>query len=227
MRRLIPLAWRPISLAARSHSTRAAALLLGLVLTIPPPWRDAWAQRASSCKLALGPWNSPVRISDDSVGLLPVGAQMGELRRMCPDARDTSVSIAPQASGEAPFPGLVIRYGDSTILALQYQDRGLRPDLPPDGWIVAGTNAVLPSGVPLGAKWAAIWSQYGAAQASGRGVLVVRFCSLPRTLFTLNVDPSAVVSSGRVDLALIPDDATIHHIFIIGHGLARSFGPCP
>jgi hypothetical protein len=72
-----------------------------------------------------------------------------------------------------------------------------------------------------------MWSRYGTAQASARGVVVVRFCSLPRLLFTINADPAAVVSAGRVDLARIPDDATAHHVLIVGDSLASSFGPCP
>jgi len=217
---------RPLT-SATKPSACSIALVVALTFIGVSASGSARAHRPATCHLNATPGTGPLRISQDSIGILPVTATIRRLRRVCADARDTVMSSGPPGSNEPAFPGLFIPYRGLTILALQYRADLLESDMPPDGWIVAGTNGLLPGGVPMGARWSTLWRRYGAAQVTARGVLVVRFCSLPSLLFTLDVDPTVVVTSGRVDLALIPDDAAVHHILVIGASLAGSLGNCP
>jgi hypothetical protein len=169
-----------------------------------------------------------VRISGDSVGVFPVAAPVKRLRESCLLVRDTVLTHASGGAEDVKYPGLVWSYRDVTVLALQYVDSVLLGERPPDGWVVQGGNIrIVPGETPLTTPWAELYSLYGTAQASAGDVVVIRFCSLPRMLFTLDVDPGEVrTTSGRVDLATIPPTAQVHHVFIMAESLARSFRPC-
>lgn len=166
-------------------------------------------------------------ITDTSVGTLTLSMSLDSLTRLCPRLRDTTVA-GPGGGGTIQrFPGRIYGSDRLQVVALQYQDTVLRPTSPADGWIVRGQDGTLPGGVPLTASWRELAEVYGRANASAGTVVVVRFCSLPTILFTINADPHSVVASnGQVDLSRIPASATVHHIFILGQRLRDALRPC-
>jgi hypothetical protein len=175
-----------------------------------------------NCKLLA----APLTITEDSIGRWSTRASIRNLRTQCPTARDTTLQTNP-STGRS-YPGLVVSTPELTLVALQYQDSVLQADRSPDGWIISGTAEILlPDSVPITAPWSELWSRFGRVQASKGAVIVVRFCRIPRMLITLDVPRDRVRSSpAGLDLQTIPKGASIHHIFLMGDSLARSFRPC-
>ena len=168
-----------------------------------------------------------VRITEDAIGALQLDLPLGSVLRECPTATDTSL-VGQDRSGRARrHPGLALKLKDLTVMAVQYTDTVLRPELPADGWLVAGSAGVLPAGLRLTAPWKLLNGRYGPAQASNRGLLVVRFCSLPRIIMTFDLDPDGLMRVGSpVNLENVPPEATIHHILILSKPLSGAFQPC-
>ena len=196
---------------------RTAMAVLGVLLALMRPCTVGAQQ---SCQRGQ---DEPVRVSEDSIGPLPLFASISSLAASCPSGTDT-VFVGP--SGRR-FPAKVYHFQELSALAVQYRGAVLDSGRSPDGWIVTGWSGVLPGDVPLGSSWSMLWLRYGSAQANNRNVLVVRFCRLPRMLFTMNLDSVSLEPLGEpVDLAAIPRFATIHHLLIVSPELGRAFERC-
>ena len=176
----------------------------------------------------------PAPISEDSIGPLNLERPLGDLKRACASSYDTTAALSPD---RPKFPGVAFPFKDLSVVALQYSGANLDTSRAADGWVVAGGGGVLPNGVPTTATWSQLYHRYGRAQANMRGVLLIRFCALPRILFTMNVvggSPKGGVvpraeesdSTDVVDLTKIPAESTIHHLFILSKRLAASLLPC-
>lgn len=181
----------------------------------------------TSSGLAQQPCNRPeseaVRVSEDSIGPLPLFVSIANLAAACNDGVDT-VFVGP--SGRR-FPAKVYHFSDVSALAVQYRGTALDEGRAADGWIIIGGNAVLPSNVAITSPWSMLSLIYGSAQANNRNMLVVRFCRLPRILFTMELDRGALERLNEpIDLATIPPSATIHHLLILSPELGRAFAPC-
>lgn len=207
-----------VALSRIARASGRAAVCLGCMALFPDAAQGQGEGNSRSC---LGDHAAPVRLSEDSLGLVALSASIRSLRVACPLARDTSL---PGPTVTRSYPGLVLPAGRLTVVAVQYSQPSLESERPPDGWIIAGRGAFLSPGVRLDSPWATLHNGLGPAQAMAQGVLVVRFCSLPRMLFTLNAKAD---KSGLADLARIPSGTTVHHVFIIGRHLGSALGPCP
>lgn len=148
----------------------------------------------------------PIRISEDSIGTLPLGAVLRRLRETCPAARETV--HYDEAALAFPFPGL-------TATAVQSRD-SLQLGLPADIWIAEGPTGLLPNDVPMTARWADLRKAYGPGRiARGETAVTAMFCAHPRLFFTLSAPPETVDFSGpEVDLSLVPDSATMRDVWI-------------
>ena len=212
-----------------TFATRRACAVLILAL---------WSVCSTSYRLGAQQTHSPrppcpfegglrKQIGSDSIGHLPLWLNVGTLRSLCPNARDTTVSEG-EGQGARKYPGVVLSDGELTAIALQFGNDSLDAKRPADGWIAQGKGADLPSQVPIEATWEEIYRKYPVAQAQAGSVLVVRFCSFSSALITLQIAPGSVpIVDGRVDLARIPVGVTIHHLVILSQTLARGLGTCP
>jgi hypothetical protein len=81
---------------------------------------------------------------------------------------------------------------------------------PVDLWVVTGTGAPLPGGIPIDTTWAGLRDAYeGAIGTSGMGVQV-SFDGLAGFQFLLDADPRFVGSPETTgDLSRIPSDSRI------------------
>jgi hypothetical protein len=181
----------------------------------------ALSQTRSTCSEVR---RAPLVITRDAVGGLPFDATLDSLRHLCPAARDTMISN----SGGHAYPGLSFST-EGTVVVMQYSNATAKVagDRPGDGWMIRGP-ATLPTGVSLDANWRTLATSFGAHQTSLGVVLVVRFCQLPRFLFTLEVDASSLrmLADGRVDESTIPASALVHHITILSGSLVNALSPC-
>jgi hypothetical protein len=166
-----------------------------------------------------------VTVSPDSIGSLGLQEALGRLRDVCVSARDTSLQL--QVDAPDAYPGLVFHFDSLLVIALQYGRSSLDLRRPADIWMVFGRGGTIQRKVALAASWSSLHAALGMPQANARGVLVVRFCSFPNALMTLDADPRAVTTrGGRVDLTTIPASATIHHLVIMTRTLAGHLQGC-
>ncbi len=149
-----------------------------------------------------------VRISDDSIGPLPLGATMQSLRATCRAARDT-VRYGESSS----YPGVVFPFHGLSVVAFQYED-SLHLDEPADTWIVRGANGLLPNGVRTTATWAELRKAYGPGRGGGDLGLAVMFCTHPNLFLELDASPDSVRHDRPTDLSRIPNNARITEILI-------------
>lgn len=172
----------------------------------------------------VGTRSDTVVITDKTVAGMPLDASMDSLRQMCPMAHDTTV---PMGSGRA-HPGLTFPLA-ARVVALQngLPGAGLKNDRGPDGWLIVGA-AALPDGVTLDTRWRELKAVLGPHQVNAGDVVVVRFCKLPRFLFTLTIDGDAVrlLANGNVDERSIPADTKIHHLTILSGTMSAALMPC-
>jgi hypothetical protein len=165
-------------------------------------------------------------LSQDSIYHFSLESSLSQLKSLCPGARDT-VIVGRLPTGEAEqFAGLVFAFDSLTAIGYQLSEV-LESDRPADGWIVSGTLGSLPRGVHLTTSWRHLSQSYGNLQMQVADELVVRFCSLPRILFTIRLDSrylSVLASSG--DPARIPQGATIDHILILSRLWQNLLPPC-
>jgi hypothetical protein len=204
-------------------------LVLVLVLLTTCSISHVEAQDTQPRLINLCPFEGGIRkqIGPDSIGQLPLWLNLATLRRLCPNARDTTVS-GLEGPGSRTYPGVVLTDGALNAIALQFGNDSVDAMRPADGWIAEGKGADLPSHVPIEATWGEIYRKYPVAQAQAGSVLIVRFCGFSSALVTFQVASRSVpVVDGRVDLARIPPTATIHHVFILSKTLARGLGACP
>jgi len=204
--------------------TWRAVLLCAGVLT---PLAAARAQERAMTNAQACPSSSRdiPTLSPDSIGYLRLDQPLAALRHLCATARDTIV----QSQGDAgpSYHGLGFYFESLTVVALQYGTSTVDLSRPADGWLVSGTRATIQRKVSLTSSWPSLYEALGTVQANAGQVLVVRFCSFPNAILTLDVDPSTVVTrSGRVDLATIPSTATIRHVFIVSRSLASHLEGC-
>jgi len=197
---------------------QVATVVLGIVFA-PMVW-----PRAAGAQLPCPTDETElVRVSEDSIGTLPLFDRISQLAARCRSSSDT-VFVGP--SGRR-YPARVFHFQDLSALAVQYDRTALDPNRPPDGWIVTGRSGLLPGAVSMSSSWSVLLLAYGNAQASNRGALVIRFCRLPRILLTMDVDSALLEMLGEpVDLATIPPSVTIHHLLIVSPELGRAFEGC-
>jgi hypothetical protein len=203
------------------------AACLTVVLATPAASQSREAD--STARGCRGTPTVPPRLGEDSVSDIRLFVTLGELASICPGARDTSFSGNPDNRGRRrEYPALALNVAGLRLLGVQYRNSQIDRTQPADGWIVFGTNAELsPSLTPLASGWGALWPSLGDAQANNRGLLVVKFCSLPRMLFTMDADSTTLERLGDpVDLAAIPSTTKVHHILILSPVLGRALHPC-
>jgi hypothetical protein len=98
----------------------------------------------------------PVPVGTDSIGPMPRGATIAQLRQLC--AATDSV-----ASGfETEHPAIVFRFGTLRVLAYQ-RTRTLDESAAPDAWRVLGCGGVLFAKVSTCATWTEIVDAFGMA----------------------------------------------------------------
>jgi len=201
------------------HAWINGVVFLGTLLALRTS--NALGQVPAACS---ADQRSPLVITTHEVGGLPFDAKAAVLRRLCPEARDTMISVG----SDRTYPGLAFRE-DRTLVVMQYSNatEKIVGDRPGDGWLIRG-SAMLFEGISLSADWSTLSQSLGSHQTSLGEVLVVRFCNLPRFLFTLDVDASNVrkLPDGRVDESTIPDSAMLHHVTVLSGSLANSLTPC-
>jgi hypothetical protein len=156
-----------------------------------------------------------IHLSQDSLGPLPAGASIANLRALCPASRDTI-----EYGHESANPAVVFPFWNLSVVAFQ-SGSVLHPSRPPDAWVVRGTNAMLPQGISLTATWKELQAAYGPAIGDDEFDVTVIFCKLPTFLFTMDA-PNAVVEPGIEirDSSVIPGDARIIDVMIVRSPLA-------
>jgi hypothetical protein len=144
------------------------------------------------------------RITKDSIDNLALWSPLRLLQALNPAAYDT-VQYGAETAHPAvafPFPGL-------TAIALEDLD-SLDLDQVPDGWIIKGTDGLLPDSVPLTASWQQLHARYGEV-IGDPGEVTVMFCRLPGFFFFLNTH---LEDTGHLDVSLIPAGTTIKELLI-------------
>ena len=147
-----------------------------------------------------------VRISPDSIGPLPVTATLARLRALCPAARDTV-----EYGDESANPAVFFPFWHLNVIAFQ-AGSSLRPERQAEGWVVGGTNGVLPEGVPLTARWKDVRTAYGNAMGETESGVTVMFCKWPTFFFKIDarIEPGTQLE----DFSVIPDNAGILYVEI-------------
>ncbi len=211
---------RAITLAPLSRT--ALFLLLGWGLGSAA---SAQAMSMSERRNCVPPPGGMLNVSEDSIGSLGIDEELGRLRDLCVSARDTIVRLRVDVPND--YPGLAFHFDSLLVIALQYRGSSLDLRRPADVWMIFGGGGTIQHKVALSASWSSLRTALGMPQANARGVLVVRFCSFPNAVMTLNADPRAVTTrGGRVDVTTIPASATIHHLVIMTRSLASHLQGC-
>lgn len=209
----------------RLSGTLSTAAVASACVVAPMSGLSGQGSSRSDARHCAPPTSVPPVLSPDSIGFLRLDEPLGRLRERCRAVRDTTLGSSGAVG--APYPGLVFEFDSLTVLALQYGAATLDLGRAADGWLVRGTRATIAGKVSLSAPWSALYAALGTAQATARAVLAVRFCGFPNAIFTLSVAPAAVATQGGpVDLASIPPDATIDHVFIMSRSLASHLLGC-
>lgn len=150
-----------------------------------------------------------VRVTQEAIGSMRVDRPIGELRRMMPNATDTTITI-----GQTTRPGVVFRFPDLTVVATQQRD-SLDPSRPADLWTLTGCGGQLPNTVPLCSNWQELTRAFGrtGSGTTASGPAVVRLCSLPGFEFELDVGQGTVGSLETApDLSSVPGTARIERV---------------
>lgn len=156
--------------------------------------------------------HEPMRITEDSIGYFPVDATLNRLIELCPAAGEP----LPALDGSG-LPTLTLPFPHDTAQASQNRasyDLTAGADL----WMVTGSSAILPGGVPIDGTWHDLKSQYkGELEVTVETDRVaVRFCSLPQLFFELAVPSSYIVDRrGIPDAAMIPATARIQKVIVL------------
>ena len=157
----------------------------------------------------------PVRVSRETIGRMRLDRPLGELRRLTPGSRDTTVTTA-----QSTWPGVVFRLPDLTIVARQHRD-SLDPSLPADTWTLSGCGGELPNAVPLCANWQELTRAFGdsGTGSTATGTAVVRLCGLPGFEFELDVGAGTVGSlETERDLSRVPATARVERVTLARRG---------
>ena len=172
------------------------------------------------------PAPSTRRISQDSIYQFSLESSLSELKSLCRGARDTIIIGRVPSGEDQRFAGLVFDFDSLTAIGYQLTEI-LQSERPAEGWIVSGTLGSLPQGVQLTTSWKHLSQAYGDLQMQVADEVVVRFCTLPRILFTMRLDHrylSVLRNSG--DPSRIPQGATIEHILILSRLWQNLLPPC-
>lgn len=155
--------------------------------------------------------SQPLFLSQDSIGPIGLAESIEAIKRHCPEARDTV-----RASDEGHrSPAVTLQIGNISALAVQFSN-SLEGNRAPDLWIITGSGAVLPGDVRLDGTLRQLRAAYGEGEGTAElGDVRVRFDSMPRMWFLLDVPPSLVGSIEVTgDLSSIPDTAAITKVLI-------------
>jgi len=152
---------------------------------------------------------APIRVAEDSIGSLDLGASLRTLSAICPVAHDTV-----QYGEDNAYPAVVFPFKGLTVVASQYLD-SLDLDKPADTWIVRGENGYLPGGVPLTASWEELRKAYGQGLADGEGGVTVMFCTHPHMFVDLDAAEDVLPPGLTAELSRIPGDAKIVKVVIL------------
>jgi hypothetical protein len=160
-----------------------------------------------------------VRVSQDSVSGIWLGAPIGSLLNLCHAFAETSFA-------QGRYPAVVIHFGRTRVIGVQYKEARLRLNRPADGWVVLGVENVFVGRAPADSGWGRLQHAYGSVQWVSRGTLVARFCELPRIVFTLRADSVLLERVAREGAGSIPDDVKVNSITVLRPELAAAFSPC-
>jgi len=161
-----------------------------------------------------GRWlSTPVSITEDSVGPLNLHHNVGELRKLCPSARDTVIEGEESTNQAVAFH--IDRTTAVAMQTLKEADAPLDAAAPADLWLFAGVGAVLPEGISLGSRWGNLRAAYGRAGGSIMDQVAVGFCRYPRIQFDLQLTlPDSQLVGYTNNLSAIPDTAAIRRVWL-------------
>jgi hypothetical protein len=168
--------------------------------------------RAQAAACHSGDSAGVVELSALCVGPLSVDSTLGSLRHHFPSAKEVPFSVEDRG----PYAALMFRISGIEAHATQYR-RAIAWDRPARAWMITGSGASLPGGVPITGSWADLRRAY-----TGRVVLLnpelginVEFCDAPGMIIYLQMEPSAdslVRETRRPED--IPTTATISAVLI-------------
>jgi hypothetical protein len=154
------------------------------------------------------------QVSGRCVGPISVDSTLGWLRTKFPNAKQVPFSI--EDPGRGGYAGLMFHISGLEVLATQFR-RTISWDRPASVWMITGSAAVLPSGVPITATWAQLRRVYPGRVFCLNPELGIRveFCDTPGLILNLEIDPpdDSIVRETR-KTEDIPDTATISGILI-------------
>ena len=155
-----------------------------------------------------------VNVSVVCVGPISLDSTLQSLRLQFPDAKEVPFYMEDPDRGA--YAGLMFRLGGLEVLATQFR-RAIAWDRPASAWMLSGSGAVLPGGVPITSTWRELRRAY-----SGRVVLHdpelgirVEFCAIPGLIISLRLEgpaDSLVRANRRVDD--VPGTATVSGVLI-------------
>lgn len=199
----------------RLYFVAPLAVIVGMTSTT----RGTAILRQEACGVAAP---ESLRISEDSIGPLPLFLPIDRVAAVCPSADTTFVG-----GGGRQYPAMVVHFPGITAVGIQYRGTRLDRLQPADGWVVFGSGGRLPGNSTLSSDWWYLSAGLGTWQGTNRGVFVVRFCREPRVVFTMNADSAALERMGDPpNMAAVPRSATIRHVLIVSPTLGRAFLPC-
>jgi hypothetical protein len=172
------------------------ALLAGC----PEPGQEV-SPSTSLCETA----TEPISLTRSSLGPIPLWVSLDSIQSLCPEGEETVFS-PPESADD---PAFVIKVGGVSAVGVQWASALSMPE-PAVLWVVTGTGATLPGGIPIDTTWAGLRDAYeGASGDAGMGVQV-SFDGLAGFQFLLDADPRFVGSPETTgDLSRIPSDSRI------------------
>jgi hypothetical protein len=154
---------------------------------------------ASSASDCFGPDSIPA-IGVGRVGTLRLNLSLDSLRRRCPNLRDTTATGDEELDTAIVISRPALRLVGT--LAMIDGGDGRRPvhlagSDTVERWMVIGTSAVLPKGIPATATWQTLARAYGpiASQTGANGDVFIAFCSLPGFAFSMAVPWAALIDT--------------------------------
>lgn len=165
--------------------------------------------QASASPVCPGDVVTPLTISEDCVGPVPLWLTLDQVQRRFHDTRDTVLG----SEGGHPYAGVALSIGGLTLVATQHRSIS-DVTAAADQWLVAGDSGRLPEGLSLASTWSEFREAYGSAIGAADMRTTVMFCRFPRMFFWFDVDPQLVTSVEQGDFSSMPADARIREVWI-------------
>ncbi len=155
-----------------------------------------------------------VEVSLACIGPISLDSTLRSLRARFPDAKEGPFYV--EDPGRGAYAGVIFHVGGLEVLATQFR-RVIVWDRMASAWMLTGSRALLPQGVPITSTWAELRRAYSGRVILHDPELGIRaeFCAAPGLIMTLRVEEPAdsLVRANR-NVDDVPGTATVSGILI-------------